>query len=620
MQKNNIILIQVWLGRIPDYFWFHYETTKNIKGIDFLLFTDQDIKIDSENYKVINTNLTEIKNSLSDIMGCQISIKNNKKTCDLKASFGCLFYEYIKDYDYFGCYDIDTLFGDVHNYIKNYLGEYDFITMGDSIYHNRLSGPFLLMKNTEEIRNLFKCDEYIKCFDNKDVECFEENILTNKVQDKFKIKIIYSTNVETFNGGKNTYSCFWSGGKVYVNNDEKMIYHFYRKNNTNLTKLGNSIVVNYNKKFIDDFYWVVSFTKNYENYFTNLLESIKKYSNRKCIIYSINYDYVLPKVEMGNEQFIIRRINIEEGSKDFRGRDNNIISSKPVINLDVINAFPNKKFVSIDSDIYLTVNSDDISNYLSELENYPLINSHIHETIYLRGINPDEEWTSSLHVLLNEMNIDNIVIPRRKTNVLVFDDRSEWFFKEQMEIYGKYKGSKPGILALHDEDTANAILCKYNLKKCLHMVDIEEVTNLNMEKFYNYSYNMTPISYFVKLPKNKNEILFFHGIKSQEHFDNIKNDYDLSNIECEELCISYKHDTLFIEKNSFLDNKKFENEVIFKFYDKNMNELFSMGNQKIRNYFLFYITNVKLLKGKYFVKIFEEESNVCIFKDILEVL
>ena len=51
-----------------------------------------------------------------------------------------------------------------------------------------------------------------------------------------------------------------------------------------------------------------------------------------------------------------------------------------------------------------------------------------------------------------------------------------------------------------------------------------------------------------------------------------------------------------------------------------MNELFSMGNQKIRNYFLFYITNVKLLKGKYFVKIFEEESNVCIFKDILEVL
>ena len=48
MEKNNILLIQVWLGKIPDYFWFHYETTKDIIGFDFILFTDQDIKLDSK--------------------------------------------------------------------------------------------------------------------------------------------------------------------------------------------------------------------------------------------------------------------------------------------------------------------------------------------------------------------------------------------------------------------------------------------------------------------------------------------------------------------------------------------------------------------------------------------
>lgn len=619
MQKNNIILIQVWIGKIPDYFWFHYETTKNIKGIDFLIFTDQDLTFESENYRIVKTDVRTIERKLSDIFGQQIEIKSNKKICDLKASFGELFYDYIKNYDYFGCYDIDTLFGDIHNYIKDYLGEYDFITMGNQVYHNRLSGPFLLMKNTEEIRGLFKSQEYVDCFKSKEVECFEENVLTRLVNGRFSVKIIESTNVETYNGGKNTYSCFWSGGKVYVGGEEKMIYHFYRKEKTKFTKIGNSISVNYDKKFIDDFYWVVSFTENYELFFINLLESIKKYSNRKCIIYSINYNYKLPNEDLGNEQFIVRRIDIPEGDKDFRGRDNKIISSKPLINLDVINAFPNKKFVCIDSDIYLTTNSDDVHKSFSILENYPLINSHIHEVIYLRYIRPDEEWTSSLHVLLNEMNIENTVLPRRKTNVLVFDNRSEWFFREQMEIYEKYKGTKPGILALHDEDTANAILSKHNLTKCLNVVDIEEVNNLDMDIFYNYSYNMTPLSNLVVVPKTKNEVLFFHGIKSQEHYDNIKKYYGNSVIECEEFVLSYKGNSLLFEKNSFLDTKTFSNNVCFKVFDEKMNELICMTGQLIRNYFLFYISDIFLSKGKYIIKIIDEDTDFCIFKDILEV-
>ena len=617
MVDNKIILIQVWLGKIPDYYSFHFETTRN-QNIDFLFITDQEIIIKSKNYKVVKTTKSELEFKLSSILGKNITLKNNKKICDLKACFGELFFDYIRNYEYFGCYDIDTLFGDISNYIQDYLGEYDFISMGDKVYHNRLSGPFLIIKNTDEIRQLYKSEEYVKCFDSEVVECFEENYLSHKAFEKYKVKIIDSTNVETSNGGKNTYEAYWSGGKVYVNNEEKMIYHFYRKEKTKLNKIGNIITARYDKKLIDDFYWVVSFTQNYEALFNNLLNSIKKYSNRKCIIYSINYDYKLSLPNIDSEQFIIRRIDIPEGDKDIRGRDNNIISLKPVINLDVIKAFPNKKFVAIDSDIYFTVNSDDIGKYFEELENYPLINSHIHEVIYLKGVNQDD-WISSLHILLESMGVENFVVPRRKTNVIVFDNKSKWFLEEQIEIYQKYKNTKPGILALHDEDTANAILSKYNLNKCLALVDIEEVTNIDMMKFYNYSYNMTPVSIHVTLPQNKNDVLFFHGIKSQEHYDNIIKDYDNSVLESEEFFITYKDNCLLIEKNSFLDTKKFENQVVFKVYDEKMKEIFVMANQMIRNYFLFYVSNLYLKKGKYYVKIFEQQTKNCIFKDIIVV-
>ena len=56
--------------------------------------------------------------------------------------------------------------------------------------------------------------------------------------------------------------------------------------------------------------------------------------------------------------------------------------------------------------------------------------------------------------------------------------------------------------------------------------NIEEVNDIDMNIFANYSYNMTPISPNTKIPSNINEVLFFHGIKSQEHYDRIKNTYN----------------------------------------------------------------------------------------------
>ena len=619
--KNKIVLMQLWLGKIPDYFWFHYETTKNL-NIDFLIFTDSGLVVDSPNYKVIPITKDEIEEKVSLMLNHEYKIINPQKISDLKSCLGELFEDYLIGYDFFGFYDIDTLFGDFQKWVTPYTEEYDVISFADKDYHNRVSGPFTIIKNTYENKRLYRksLDKFLEILNYDYVTAFDEHEMSQILTENCNVKLIYdSINCETDNGGKNTYDAYWSGGKVYIKNEEKSLYHFYRKNKTKLNKVGNLITASYDKAIVDDFYWVVSFTKNYETLFINLLESIKKYSNRKCIIYSINHDYSLSKNDLSNEQFIVRRIDIPEGDKDIRGRDNNIISSKPSINVDLINSFPDKKFVCIDSDIYFTVNSDNIKRYFNELENYPLINSHIHDVFYLSNIIEGEEWTSSLHILKNEMGVTTEIYPRRKTNVMIFDSNSEWFFKEQMEIYQKYKGTKPGILLFHDEDTANAVLAKYNLTKGLPLLDIEEVTDIDMGIFENYSYSMTDISSSVVLPKNHNEVLFFHGIKSQEHYDNIRRNYNANVIDCEEFVITYSNQTLVFEKNSFMATKKVGEIVDFVVSNLNGNEIFRLGNQSFYNYWYFYVTNLFLEPNKYSIKIYETNTNKCIFNDILEV-
>ena len=612
----KIILIQLWFGKIPDYFWHHYETTKNLKNVDFLFVTNQNVNLDASNYRVIKTNVDTVVDKVSDLLGTKIQLKSNKKTCDLKASLGDIFSEHIMDYEYFGCYDIDTLFGDVEKYVNPLIGEYDIISVGHETYHNRLSGPFLIMKNTQELRTFYRTEKFIKCFDSADVECYEENVMDRLVKDKFTVKLICSMN--TSSSGKNIYDCTWSGGKNYVNNEEIFLYHFYRKNHTVFQKVGNQIYGRYDKKYVDDFYWVFGFTENYSETVKYLMDSIHFYSNRKCIIYSINFDYRIPDKFLTSTQFIFRRINIEEGPKDYRGRDENIISCKPKLMIDVIEQFPDSKFIFIDSDIYLTTSADDISKYFNNLTTYPLINSHIHDVVYYSGLIEGEEWTSTAHILAKKVGVEICVFPRRKTNIMLFDKNSKWFFQEQIDMYEKYKNTEVGIFKLHDEDSANVILSKYKLYDCLHLCDIENCDDIEIDTItdMNNSFHMTQISPRVRLPQNQNDIAVFHGMKNVESFKKIQKNYGNKVLDCEEVVIYYVDNTLFFEKNSFLTTKNLHGEFDFILKNKEGEIVQRLNNQILMNYWTFYISNVFLSEGDYSVEIIQTHTGNKIYNNV----
>jgi hypothetical protein len=406
-----------------------------------------------------------------------------------------------------------------------------------------------------------------------------------------------------------------------IDGEEKQLYHFIRKNHTIFQKVGNQIFGRYDKRFIEDFYWVFGFTENYSHTIQFLMDSINKYSNRKCVIYSINFNYSIPNKYLTSEQFIFRRIDIVEGKKDSRGRDENIISCKPKLMIDVIDFLPNKKFIFMDSDVYLTTTSDDFGKYFSDLENYPLINQHTHDKLYLSGIVDGEDWTSTVDILAQATNTEIKIFPRRKTNVMLFDENSKWFFQEQLQMYEQYKNTKPGIFTLHDEDSANVILSKYSLNKSLHLCDIEESSNLNMSKFtdMDHPFHMTGLSEFLVLPKHQNDIFCFHGLKHEWQYRNIQNDYGNSVIDCEEILVYYQNETIFFEKNSFLSNKKINDNVDFIVKTIDGQVIETLLNQNLFQYWVFYISNISLPKGSFIIEVVESGSKNKIYNNLLKI-
>jgi hypothetical protein len=624
--EKKIALAEVWLGKIPDYFKYHIETIGSMTSVDFYFFTN-DIEYDFSNIKHSNFILNYITeevflerfNNISKIK--MYSIPYLKKIIEFKLSYFDMFQDIIFDYDYIGWYDVDTMFGNINPLLLEYTKEYDFISVGDEIYHNRLSGPLLIMKNNEELRNLLRSNQFYETLKMDEIYGYAEQELSNIAMTRYNTKIIHSMNTEINNGGKTTYDVCWSGGKLIVNDEEKMIYHFIKKNHTIFQKIGNKIFGRYDKKFVEDFYWVFGFTENYSQTIPFLMDSINKYSNRKCVIYSINFDYNIPNKFLTSGQFIFKRIDIESGRKDSRGRDENIISCKPRLMLDVIDFLPNKKFIFIDSDVYLTTTSDDFGKYFNELEHYPLINQHTHDKLYLCNIIEGEKWTSTVDILAEATNTEVTVFPRRKTNVMLFDEKSKWFFQEQLQMYNKYKDSRPGIFTLHDEDSANVILSKYNLHKSLHLCDIEESSNINMSKFtdMNHPFHMTGLSDYLRLPNHQNDVVCFHGLKYDWQYNNIQNDYGNSVIDCEEILVYYNDNTISFEKNSFLTTKKIDENVDFIVKTIDGQIVTTLPNQNISHYWLFFISNIQLTDDYYIIEIIKTDSRVKIYNNLLKI-
>ena len=624
--QKKIALIQVWLGPIPEYFKYHFETIKNLDYIDFLFFTDQEIEQKSDNFKKIKLSVEDLQNLISDKLNLNLKFDDQYlyKVNDLKASYFFLFEDYIKEYSHVGFYDIDTLFGDIYKFIEPFLDEFDVISHGSTHIFKRTSGPFSIFKNKPDLIRAFDCELFYDCLSQKEVCAFEEDTFyENVLKNNFKCKIIENVcNFIEKEGYFINYYTEWNDGILTMNGNEIMLFHFYHKNTVDFKMMNNKIISNFRKEYLEDFYWVTYFSENYQTLVENLLDSLRKYSNRKLIAYTINYDVSQEFLDKwGGDQFIFIRYDIEEGHKDESGRDFNILSLKPKICLESLKNYKGCKFVYLDTDVYATVNIDNVRYYFESLEDYPLFNSHIHDSIMVSNERTGWEWKNPMDLLLQELNIENNpVLPRKKANFFIFDKNSEWFIQEQVEIFERLSNEdKLSVLFLHDEDIANALIYKYQKQNSLPLLDMEEYYDLNFENLNNYSYHKSYISAYVNLPKSTNDFLIFHGYKKQEDYNKIRENYGSTVLSITDFIIEYKNNTLLFIRNNFLNNKHIENKVNFNVLNEDDNIIFSLKGQEIYNYMVFYISDFYIKHKVIKVSIEEDETKRIIYNNTINI-
>lgn len=235
----KIALIVVWFGKLPEYFDFWEITCSKNQNIDFYVYTDdkKSIKNRYKNVKMSYLTREDFKSKASAKIGFPIIIDNGYKLCDYKVSYGDIFEEELKGYDYWGYCDIDLAFGDILHFIDKSLDSNPEMI-------NEM-GHFCLYKNNAKMRKLYQEKgaswDYRTVYSSPDHYAFDEFSGMCKIAKENKIKIAIQNNYVDFDrkkvrqtnviGENYTEQCFlWDDGKaIQVGKDttrEVMYIHF----------------------------------------------------------------------------------------------------------------------------------------------------------------------------------------------------------------------------------------------------------------------------------------------------------------------------------------------------------------------------------------------------------
>jgi len=615
--SKKIALVQLWLGKFPDYFHAHLQSCKNQNpNINFFIFTDQNININAPNIKTCYINQKILKNKVRNKTSISIAadISCGRKICDYRPLYGHIFEEYLSEYDYIGFYDIDCMFGNMYDMLSHHLDK-EIISIGDAVYYPGVRGPFTIWKNIPYYNHFYKnISDYISLSQDSEYKGIDEHHI-NKELSKHNIQITsFSELCNTRKDGRYIGEAVYKDEKLYIQNRESLLAHFYYKNDLGI----QDNILFYNKKLLlEDFYWVVYFDKKYEHIAKEMLRTISMFSNRKCIIYSLNYNLDVTKdLELNKEQFISVPFFIYKDDKQDIDLLRNI---KPFCLKDSCERYPNANFVYIDTDCFLTVAADDVANYFPKLKNHPLMNLNLYDSVFHTNFFGDGKPLHGLQVLSDALNIPISVYPRRKANVIVYNSSHHNFFSEAVDIYQTHKNTKLGIFALHDEDTFNILLSKYNYTESLPTVDIEETNKLYVEKYNEYGASNCFSTQKV-LPKHINDIYCFHRVKSIGEFKDIKENYLKTVFAHDELYLSVKeNDDLVLSRKNFMPEKQFSKLVNINICDKKGNLLCNFDNAEIFKFFHFYVGKLTSNTDYVYVKVTESDSKNILFSKFMKI-
>jgi autotransporter strand-loop-strand O-heptosyltransferase len=280
------------------------------------------------------------------------------------------------------------------------------------------------------------------------------------------------------------------------------------------------------KEKVDKAYVLYS-TENYFDIVSTCVKSIREYSDLPIFVYLMNSDL---KIDIKDVVTLRWDLDIDESddslmyinSKDnfYINRNNKkiykILIQRPLITKDVLEKYA-KTVAYIDSDSIATPYADSIFK-LTESKNYPYFVQGIYEYLLVgdRGgaVSRDDLSTTLEHPACELFGVNQYVRDKyRQTGYYVANENcidflNEWY---EMCIHPTVLGNIPYYAAYNEETILNVLLWKKKILDGLPYIYTNGGSDF-VDRVYSDS-NIDESELWVKLPKNKENLLFFHGEK-----------------------------------------------------------------------------------------------------------
>lgn len=273
-----------------------------------------------------------------------------------------------------------------------------------------------------------------------------------------------------------------------------------------------------------------------------LVKSLLEFSNFKIIVYGIDCDISFDSPNMIKRKFVPPSHSIHD--KWYWKQYACIESMKENY----------KNFIWIDGDVIVNHNIDNILKYFNQILNYPLSDIHVQEEFFgTYGNNKIQLFNEELskHLNIEKSN------PYSHVCFFIYNKNCKWFFEEIISIYKSINiDDYERLLLWNDEGIDNALRWKYKFTNNLPVsnFDISSYdwdsgqTENQLNDFYTFwnrggPYNFNKIYGYQFIPKDKSNILYFHGNKNLE--------------VCNEMIDFIK----FKKNNSFKDSEYFYTDI-----------------------------------------------------------
>lgn len=243
---RSICLVTCYFGSWPKYMDLFLKTCRHNPTIDFILFSDCGrLARAPDNVRIVPTTLEEIRVRAQDKLKVEPAIPTPYHLCDFKPTYGLLFEDYLARYDFWGCTDLDLIYGNIRSFItEELLTDNDVISAQKSY----LTGYFFLFRNQDQFNTLFRksrdstrvfetgellgFDECSHCWQELDAGASIQRLDTQiesmteiirREEDRGDVRAHFSyLGRETIAGSTFT----WENGRLYEDEENCLLLHF----------------------------------------------------------------------------------------------------------------------------------------------------------------------------------------------------------------------------------------------------------------------------------------------------------------------------------------------------------------------------------------------------------